>query len=78
MNAEQLQDRIREIHVENHALALHYAGLQNIFNAAAVQAHGGEMDAVREKLHALLDEQLDNNASVFMLTRQLIALGGQT
>lgn len=73
---EHLQARITELQTKNYAATLHYAGLQNLFNAAAVIPNTQDMDELRERMHASLDEQLDNNAALFMLTKQLIAMGG--
>lgn len=77
MNVEQLQQAIADANIEGSALQLRYTGLINIFNAASMGANARDMDNVREQLHAVVDQILDNNSVIFMLTRQLVHQTGR-
>lgn len=79
MNASQIEHlkrQIAELNVRNAALATRTAGTHQIYNSACIVGNTTDMDNLREQLHAMLDEQLDQNASLFMLVRQLTSLSG--
>lgn len=68
----RLRSQIAELNLRANSLSLQISGLHQMYNAACIIANTRDMDNLREQLHALLDQQLDQNASLFMLTRQLI------
>lgn len=74
MNEAQLQAQIADLSVASASLTTKIEGFHKIYNAACIAGVPRDMDNMREQLHALLDLQLDQNASLFMLMRQLIAI----
>ncbi len=73
MDANALQQRIGEMQIQAHALGQRYAAFIMMFNAAAQLNDAKDMDNVREQVHGVIDNILDTNAQIFMLTRHLIA-----
>lgn len=55
------------------SLQQRYAGELNIFNAAASLSNGKEMDELRARIHNTVDAMLDNNVTLFMLTRMMLS-----
>lgn len=55
------------------SLQQRYAGELNIFNAAASLSNGKEMDELRARIHNTVDAMLDNNVTLFMLTRMILS-----
>jgi hypothetical protein len=50
-------------------------GELKLFESAAFLGQGVELDTIRLRLHALLDEKLDSCSRVMQLSRQLLNLG---
>lgn len=75
MNREQLTARIQALNMEGAALNQRYSGFMSLYNAACISNNQPEMERHRMEILATVEQILDGNAMVFMLTRQLIELG---
>ncbi len=74
LTMDQIQTRVAELSVQNSAYQQRYAGLLNIFNAAATLKNGSEMDELRARVHGTIDEMLDNAVTLQMLIAQALDL----
>lgn len=79
-NAEvqRLQALIQRHNQEAVALNLRHSGLINLFNAACVVNDHRDMENLREQVHGIVDNILDSNATLHMLTRQLTEAIGRS
>lgn len=73
---QRLQAMLNEANVTSVSLGQKYAGLMNLFNAACGINDTRDMENLREQIHGVIDNILDSNATIYMLTRQLMAAGG--
>jgi hypothetical protein len=73
---DQLQQRMHECSLLSTSLQQRYAGELNIFNAAAALQNGKEMDELRARIHNTVDQMLDNNVTLFMLTGMMMQYRG--
>ena len=78
MTAEQIAQALTDMQIQSAAHGQRYAGLMNLFNACCTVGDTAGMDNMREQLHGIIDNILDTNAQIYMLTRQLLALQGRT
>ncbi len=56
------------------SLGQKHAGLMNIYNSCCIVGDKRGMDDVRAQIHDCLDQLLDTNARIFMLTRKITGL----
>jgi hypothetical protein len=56
------------------SLGQKHSGLMNIYNSACIVGNRRDMDNVRAQIHECLDQLLDTNARIFMLTRKMTGL----
>lgn len=76
-NEQRLRRQISDMTVEISVLSTRIGGLQQIFHSAALSGNAAEMDNLRNQIHAVLDDQLDKVATLYMLSRQLSDITGQ-
>lgn len=74
---KQLQARLTALQHENNAYSQRYSGLMQMFSSAAQLNDGKAMDEYRAQAHVCLDQMLDTNVTIYMVTRQLTAAIGQ-
>lgn len=74
---QRLQALLNDANVHSVSLGQKYAGLMNLFNAACVINDTRDMENLREQIHGIIDNILDSNATIYMLTRQLMAAAGR-
>jgi len=75
MNMNQLQAALSDLQIQSASYGQRYAGYVSIYNAACTVGNTRDMDNMREQIHGVVDNILDTNAQIYMLTRQVIALG---
>lgn len=56
------------------SLGQKHSGLMRIYNSCCIVGDKRGMDNVRGQIHDCLDQLLDTNARIFMLTRKLTGL----
>jgi hypothetical protein len=76
LTREQIQARMVELQLESSSMRERQIGLLSLFNSACVMNAQKEMQELRDALHVNLDASLDNCAMQFLLSRQLIGMGG--
>lgn len=74
MNRDTTLSELRGTQVKMVLLSRQYDATKQLFDAACFARDGQEAQRVRDKLHAILDEVLDNVSSAMTLTRQLMEL----
>lgn len=74
---QRLQALLNDANVNSVSLGQKYAGLMNLFNAACTINDTRDMENLREQIHGIIDNILDSNATIYMLTRQLMAAAGR-
>lgn len=73
MNRAQIQAQLLQTQIDTVAVIHLTEGEQKLYQAAVFSQDGLAAQTHREKMHALLDRQLDLSASVMSLTRMLIS-----
>jgi len=74
MTPETIQKELNTASNLAASLGQKHSGLMNIYNAACIVGDKRGMDDVRAQIHDCLDQLLDTNARIFMLTRKITGL----
>ncbi len=73
----RIQAMLSEANLTSASLGQMYDSLMNLFNAACVVNDTSGMENLREQIHGVIDNILDSNATIYMLTRQLMGAIGR-
>lgn len=76
MNAKEVNQQLNHLQVEMVTSRHLHDGTKALYNAACWTGNGKAAQGHRETLHALLDAELDHQASIMQLTRKLLESGG--
>jgi hypothetical protein len=74
---QRLQAMLRDEQIRSASLGQRYSGLMNLFNAACTVNDVRDMENMRDQIHGIVDQILDSNATIYMLTRQVMAAAGR-
>lgn len=69
MNRQQLQE-MQQLGIRAQELSMQFTALIEMFRAACFSGNGQEADTLRERMHVVLDGQLDAIAGQTTLTRR--------
>ncbi len=74
MTIEAIQKELNVASNNAVAISQEYTGLIHIYNSTCIVGNKRDMDNVRAQIHNCLDQLLDANARIFMLTRKMTGL----
>ena len=72
MNKEDIHKQLVQVQIQSVVLLHRNEAALKQFQAAVLASDGQLCQKLREQIHGLMDETLDNNASMMSLTRLLI------
>jgi hypothetical protein len=72
MKRAEIQAQLKTLAIDSVALSHKWTAAKATFDAAGFVGDGQTQQMQRDTMHAILDSQLDNAASVMTLTRKLV------
>lgn len=76
MTNAEIDAKLRQLQIEMVAVNHMTQGLRRLFDSASWSGDGVAAAGHRESLHTMLDAELDHHASLMLLSRKKLEIGG--